>query len=203
MATKDDPRLSIYRARTKSGTVRLGRNATRSDASRVAPKTHWEARWIGVVPHYPRTAEAFERRRFFRREQFARLRAEGKLGRKGVPDGWGGRRAELLEARQKAAVAADQLIIEMTEKGQLPEEAANMALRAAARMAFDESQPTKVRLEAIAIVTAWCKPKPAQRVEVAITEAEKWLIKIVEGTCVTSSDGETTIDVHKASNIIK
>ena len=178
---KDDPRLSVYRARTKGGAARLGRSATRSDASRVAPKTHWEARWIGVVPHYPRTAEAFERRRLFRREQFARLRAEGKLGRKGVPDGWGGRKAELLEARQKAAVAAEQLIAEMTEKGQLTEEAANMALRAAALIVFDESQPTKVRLVAISIVTAWCKPKPAQRVEVAVTEAERWLTAIVEG----------------------
>ena len=69
----------------------------------------------------------------------------------------------------------------MTAKGQLTEEAADMALRAAALIAFDESQPTKARLAAIAIITAWCKPKPVRLVEVAVTEAERWLTAIVEG----------------------
>ena len=177
---KRDPLLSVYRARTQSGTTRLGRASTRSDVSRLAPKTHWEERWVGVVPHYPKTAEAFDRRRLYRRELFARLRAEGKLGRKGVPDGWGKRKNELLEARRNAATAADRLIVEMAEKGQLTEEAADMALRAAALIAFDESQPTKARLTAISIITAWCKPRPLQKVEVVVTEAEEWLTAIVE-----------------------
>ncbi len=179
MATeKGDPRLATYRDETRRGVKNLTRRAASSPESRLAPKTHWEARWIGVIRNYPKTAEAFDKRRERGRAIFARLRAEGRAPtRVGVPDGWKGRKGEIAEIKAQAITKADEAVARLIANGTLPvdEEAGSSALRVAFQIMLNETIKTETRLKAAAIITDFTKPKPKHETEVAVSPAEEWL----------------------------
>ena len=185
MATeKGDPRLATYRDETRRGVKNLTRRAAASPESRLAPKTHWEERWIGVISRYPKTPEAFAERRERGRAIFARLRAEGRAPtRAGVPDGWKGRKGEIAEIKAQAKTKADEAVARLIANGTLPvdEEAGNAALRVAFELMLDETLKTETRLKAAGIITDFTKPKPRHEAEVVVTPAEEWLSLLHSG----------------------
>ena len=185
MATqKDDPRLKSYTAATRAGVKSLTRWAARSEASRMAPKTHWEERWIGVIRGYPKTAEAFVARQERGRAVFARLRAEGRAPtRQGIPDGWRGRRAEIAEIKAAASLKAREIIAKLIADGilSIDEDAGNGALQVAFEIMLDETVKTQTRLSAAAIITTYTKAKPRQPVETIVSPAEVWLAALHTG----------------------
>lgn len=167
-------------ATKKRGQLPLVRVAKNSPESRLAPKTHWEAKWVGVIKGYPKTPELFEQRRQRGREKFAALRAAGvQLTRKGVRDGWAGRQEEIKTLKEKAAEKADEIMRELIAEGRLmDEDSGNEALRIAFKIANDESEKSEVRLKAIKIVTEFTKSKPTTKVSVDVSPAEAWLASI-------------------------
>lgn len=159
---------------------RLKRNATRSDAARLAPKDRWCPEFRGVIKNYPRSAEAFEARRERGRLHFSRLRAAGyTLTRKGIPDGWGKRGAELKRVRARAERKAEKSLQACLRNGTAPDDQdAQKALQVALEIAFDRSIRTPLRLQAISLVLTFTRPKPTQQIVVETSEAEKWLLAI-------------------------
>ena len=187
-AEKDDARPQRYLEETARGNKSLTRRAAASLESRLAPKTHWEERWVGVIARYPKTPEAFEARRERGRAQFARLRATGHpMTRKGVPDGWSGRKAEIAEIKARAATKADEAVARLIANGTLAidEEAGNGALRVAFEIMLDETIRTETRLKAAAIITDFTKPKPRHEADVTISPAEEWLSILHSGNVPT------------------
>jgi hypothetical protein len=74
---------------------------------------------VGVIPGYPRDQEAYDKRRQTLLENSARARSAGKLSRKGVPNGWAGRRAELAAENRKADAEGTQIADAMVRAGLL------------------------------------------------------------------------------------
>ena len=191
MATeKDDARPQRYLEETARGNKSLTRRAAASMESRLAPKTHWEERWIGVIARYPKTPEAFEARRERGRAQFARLRAAGHpMTRKGIPDGWSGRKAEIAEIRARAAAKAKEIMVRLIEDRTLSidETAGNAALQVAFELTLDETVKTEIRLKAAALVVQFTKVKPQQEADVTVSPAEEWLAALHSGTMLAGS----------------
>ena len=162
------------------GAKSLARPAKRSDAARMAPKTHWEERWIGVVRGYPTTPEAFDARKQRGRELFARLRAEGKaLTRKGIPDGWAGRREDIKADEERARGEAAAAMKHLVERDCGLEAAdGTAALLVALEIAMTRSIRGALRLKAAALVAEYTKAKPLKTVEVAVSPAEQFLALI-------------------------
>ena len=184
---KDDPRLKGYVAETAKGVKRLHRVAARTKVSRMAPKTHWEEKWVGVVHGYPKTPEAFEERKLRGREKFAKLRAEGRLpSRKGVPDGWKGRREEVVQIKAEAEREAERIMAHLAQDGyidetDLDEKAGNSALRMALAIVHDRTEKSEVRLKAATLVANFTKSRPVQKVETVVSPAEAWLAQLAAG----------------------
>ena len=183
MITKRDDPKAAYRAKSRAGIRNLTRTSQTSDAARMASKETWDAKWIGVIRNYPRTAEAFEARRARGRAAFKKMRAEGNpLTRTGVPDGWGGMKQEIAVAKATAVAKAEAAVGELIDTGHLDlnEWAANEALRIAYSFAFDTSLRPDIRLKAIKLVAEFTKAKPTQSVKVEVSAAERWLLSIAE-----------------------
>ena len=143
----------------------------------------WHAELAGLIPHYPKTQEAFDKKQAQCREQIIRLNAEGRAGRRGVPDGWAGRKKELYAIRAKAAVKAKAIVKEMTEKELLTVdgERAEIAMTAAVEIIVAQDNKgthvytTKDRMDAIKTVLKHTKPLPAIKAEVKLSPAEQFL----------------------------
>ena len=153
---------------------------TTADRSRPrAPKDRWEAKWIGVVRSYPLSPEAFEVRRQNGFKTSAAQREAGYMPtRKGVPDGWGGRKEEQRKLKEKAKKMARKTLGKLIEEGAITEDSANEAILVALEIINDESESTGDRLKAIKIVTDCLKAKPTQKVDATITPAEAWLASL-------------------------
>lgn len=183
MPTTNKDKQAAYAKKSRQGVRNLTRASETSDTARLASKEAWDAKYVGVIRNYPRSAEAFEARRERGRAAFAKMRAEGNpLTRVGVPDGWGGRKQELATARATAVAKAEAAVGEMVAVGQLDigEWAANEALRVAYSFAFDETLKADTRLRAIKIIAEFTKTKPTQSVKVEVSAAERWLMSLAE-----------------------
>lgn len=142
------------------------------------PKNVWHGDIAHLMPHYPQTQWAFEKLQARCRRQVIKANAEGKAGsRKNVPDGYAGRRDEVLAIRALAAEQAKELMNKMAEKGMLDENAhANTSLEFAAGVVLaGDVYPIGERLKAARLVLDFTKAKPAQKQEVTIKKAEDFL----------------------------
>lgn len=75
--------------------------AWRLDFDRKAPRV-WNPELAKRRAQYPQTPEAYEAMRALSRATALETHSRGTFTRKGVPDGWGGRKAEAMEARRIA-----------------------------------------------------------------------------------------------------
>lgn len=141
----------------------------------------WYPDLVGVVPRYPKTEEAFKQMQESCRAQVIRLNAEGKAGgRKGVPDGWAGRKKEVSDIRAFHRAEATEIIKVMVEKGIVNEDAlANEALQFAISVVRDgQTFQSRERLNAAKIVLDFTKAKPATKTEVTLNKAEQFLAEL-------------------------
>ena len=161
----------------KTGARSLARMAKASDAARMAPKTHWEEKWVGRIRGYPLTPEAFVARQQRGRALFARLRAEGKsLTRKGIPDGYAGCREEVEAGTAKARADAAEAMKHLRDQDCSPDERdGNAALTVALEIAMTPWARAATRLKAAALVASYTKLVPPRVIEVEVSPAEKWL----------------------------
>ena len=182
------PKQAEYSARTRAGAQSLTRRASRSDEARLAPRTHWEERWLGVIHAYPKNPDAFEARRERGRAVFAKLRAEGRLpSRAGIPDGWGGRRTEIAQIKAEASAEAEKIMAHLAQDGiidesGLDERAGNSALRVALTIVHDRTEKAEIRLKAAALIANFTKSRPTQTLETIVSPAEAWLEALAQGT---------------------
>lgn len=157
-------------------TGKFKRKSVRPDITRMVPKDKWDAKWVGVVPSYPKTEEAFERRKEVGRATFAKLRAEGRPPtRKGVPNGWGERKDDLKLHRLRARRMAKKEMAQHVADGTVDETLANGALLAVAEILHNPTTVTSDRLKAAKILADALKARPTQRIETTVSPAEAWL----------------------------
>lgn len=157
-------------------------------------KSVWWPDCVGVVPAYPQTLEAFDKKRAASSIVMKKAWADGKMagGRKGIPDGWAGRRAKLKEVRDAADVVAKEKVRIMADQGLLPfgatgtdAEHATTALEFAVSTVIakdDDGCPAatiKDRLAAAALVLKYTKSPPATKSELSISKAEDFLASLV------------------------
>ena len=146
---------------------------------------------VGVVQGYPKTREAYDQMVERNRVRYAKWQAEGKIMKRlGVPDGWAGRKAELVEVRAAAAVEAKRIVKYMIESDIIaPEnEKAEEALEAVigivrARSAENPelyAHPAKDRIAAARVVLDFTKQRPATKTSMELTKAEDFLAVLAE-----------------------
>lgn len=144
---------------------------------------------VGNVPGYPKTLEEWERRREITSAVLARNRAAGmtRNTRRGVPDGWGHRKPELVAARLAATAMATKIITAMKEQDLLmtDDEMALQALQAALEIVTAKDLKTGVPVEgaqarnaAIKTILEFTKKKPATAIEGAVGRPEDWLASL-------------------------
>jgi hypothetical protein len=161
------------------------RNTDRKDVFKALglERGVWHKQLVGLVYGYPRSAEAFESTRKANKERMAKVKA-GELPmptRRGVPDGWGGRKEELARVRRiaaeigrraMAALRADEIIALPTNTD---EEKAQAALEVTFATMFDESKTDDQRERARRDILNFCKVKPVAKTEVKVDRAEDFL----------------------------
>ena len=151
---------------------------------RDRPRGHFYPDLVGKVPGYPKTYEAWKKLSDSCRAQVIRLNAEGKAGRQGVPDGWAGRKAELLEVQQRSAVEAKRAVQMMIENDMIdtPEDPrVEQALQVNVEIMLavsDEGKPAytgRERTAASRVILDFLKAKPVIRQDIAVARAEDFL----------------------------
>jgi hypothetical protein len=141
----------------------------------------WNADKVGTARGYPRTAEGYERRRQAASERAHRLNREGRLTRRGVPDGWSGRAAELAAARDQAAEEAAQMIATLKATGALgsDEARAEIALEFVLSVVRNVSETAAVRVQAARVALSFLKARPVARLAVNTQAAEHVLAMLM------------------------
>ncbi len=81
----------------------------RHPALRGTPVGTFNPAAVGVVRGYPANEEAYRRQREQLRRNSAKARAAGKMTRRGIPNGWAGRRDEVVAIRRNAQTEAEKL----------------------------------------------------------------------------------------------
>jgi hypothetical protein len=134
----------------------------------------WEPAKVGTARGYPKTAEGYERRRQAASDRAHRLNAQGLLTRRGVPDGWSGRKEELAAARDQAATDAAEMVAALKAADILgPDEVrAEIALEFVLSVVRNASETATVRTSAARIALSFLKARPAARVDVSLRSAE-------------------------------
>ncbi len=191
-AANDPRRKSVKAARAAAaaleGTVK-GRKSSKSALRKEFPPDRWHPELVGSTQQYPKTEEAWARKREINRIAMIKKNAAGVMGRRGVPDGWGGRADECAALRQAAFEDAKEIVSIMIEQGIVSEDAAaNEALQFAVSAVRGKSMDEKnrplfgprERLAAARLVLDFTKAKPAQKSEIALTKAEDFLAALVE-----------------------
>lgn len=133
-----------------------------------------------VVKGYPRTIEAWEKRRDVMKRNRERYIAEhGSIpSRRGVPDGWANRKQEVEDIRAHARAEAKDIVNTMVEKGLVSadEARANDALEFAVGIVRGgDVNPVRERLAAAGLVLKYTKAPPATKSEVTVNKAEDFL----------------------------
>ena len=147
----------------------------------------WYPELVGLIRGYPRTLEGFEKRRDGMRERVRAMREAGTIKtRRGVPDGWAGRGEEVAAARAEATIEGAKTIETLIEQGVIDaplttdEEMAVAALKVVMATALNPTETTRERTAAVNTVLAYCKAKPAQKIEAKVSKAEDFLALLAQ-----------------------
>ena len=150
------------------------------------PAGVWYADAVGVIPGYPSTQEIFDKKSRLCRERIIKLNAEGRAGRRGVPDGWAYRKKELKIFRAVAREKAKRIVEVMAKEDNIVDERAISAMVNAVEIfeTRDENSvpifSAKDRLTAMRLVLEYTTPKPAQKQDITLTSSEAWLASLAE-----------------------
>lgn len=189
----DTPERVVHRRpnRIKSGPKGLfARKCLEYLGPDADPKVwHKELRY---VRGYPDTAEKFAARRAHAKRLAAAdtnlIRGVGYQGhtRKGIPDGWAGRRPEVLAIRQRAAAEAPRIVQLMYEKGIFGDEELDPAAREALEVVVgiwraqdpetkQHAHTVRDRFAAASKVLEYTRSKPVSKTELKVETAEAML----------------------------
>lgn len=155
------------------------------------PEGQWNPAAAGVQG-YPRTQDAFDAHKERLRKNAERARAAGKLSRRGIPNGWRGRRQEVEALRAAAADDGWKIAQVVCRNSTTPEEMLQVAnergvpatddARAAVALAgifgiaLDPTVPVSLRLKAFRAALPFLVPMPrARRCEIKLTDGLAWL----------------------------
>jgi hypothetical protein len=143
----------------------------RRGSRRIQPDTgiayivgEWSPELAGKVPGYPRTEAAYEQRRAQLVVNRQRALDAGRLTRRGVPNGWAGRRDEAAAARRNSQIEAERLAETIREiSGGDDDPMVVEAMDAALGIARDPTSPTPLRLQAWRTWLTYNLPMPTMR----------------------------------------
>lgn len=161
------------------------------------PPGVWNPAAVGKVRGYAKTEEAYQRQAAQLRANSAGARARGLMNRRGSPNGWAGKRAEVEALRLDAhadgwrAVGAWQRNSQTAEE-RLPDDrmealttgqdyprtdAERFAVAAAYAISviLNRSAPTCDRTRAARIILPFLKAAPAGRKSVTLADGAAWL----------------------------
>ncbi len=158
------------------------------------PNDRWYPDLVGVVPRYPKSEQSWQTRRDVGRRLAATNPLVGPDGkrytRKGIPDGWKGKRKEVQTILAKAKIEAEKLITKLEEYDALnldvnEDPRVGLAFRTTAEiiLANEETPEGKIvplysardRLAAVNVFTSYLKTKPVSRLDARVTQAEDFL----------------------------
>ena len=152
---------------------------------RGRPRGHFYPDLVGKIPGYPKTYEAWKQKSDSCRERVIRLNAEGKCNRRGVPDGWAGRKAEVVEVQKSSAVEASRAVKMMIESGMIDtpddprvEQALQVNVEIMLAVSPKDGTPAytaRERSAASRIILDFLKSKPTIRQDVTVAKAEDFL----------------------------
>lgn len=152
------------------------------------PRGQWYSDLVGKVKGYPKTQEAWNKRSESMRARVIEYNKRG-ISRKGVPDGWGRRKKELLAIRAEAQEQAKELVSIMVKEDVLVNDdpRAVQALETAVEIMTmkdpengDPIHGASARLSAAKILLEYLKAKPAQTVNNQMSAAEDFLRVLAE-----------------------
>ena len=165
------------------------------------PKGVWCADLVGKIRGYPRTQEGFDARRANGAKLAAHINANG-LTRHGIPDGWAGKRKEVIAIRAQAAVDADRIYMELVEHGIIDVERAvdglptddasraEHAMKGLMAITIDATQQTRDRLSAFQTLLTYTKSKPVVKTATVVSSAESFLDALLHGATSIEIEGE-------------
>jgi hypothetical protein len=141
----------------------------------------WRPEWVGIKPGYPKSLEEWNQRRERARQRALELHRRGVFHRRGVPDGWAGRRDELAALREKCAQTARQAVDALEARGDLDGEDPRVAeaLAFIASVVLDPTASASDRLNAARILLTFTKPRAAARQAVSVMGAEEYLAELL------------------------
>jgi hypothetical protein len=144
--------------------------------------TRWRPEFVGVKPGYPKTPEAWEAQRERSRQHAKQLHERGGFTRRGIPDGWSGRREELADIRAENLASARQAVARMRERGELlsDDERAEFALAYAMSIVLDPAACATDRLAAARLVLTYTLARPTTRPACALVDAERLLAELLD-----------------------
>lgn len=139
----------------------------------------WHGDIAHLVPGYPKTQEAYDRRVNTGRANFEKLRREGRMRtRVGVPDGWAGL-GKIVKPLRELAKTEARIIVDYLRKEDMlvqpDNELATEALLVAVELHRLPESPGALKLAAARTVLEYTRAKPAQKVEQTVRTAESFL----------------------------
>jgi hypothetical protein len=144
------------------------------------PVGTWCPEAAGKVKGYPRTAETYARQLETLRENHRTAKEAGRLTRKNVPNGWAGRKEEVVTLHRNSMCAAQRLMEDLTTLDLLgdtteDDRRGNDALKHCAAIAFNLAYPVSIRLVALRMLLTFVRPRPARRSVVTLDNGLAWL----------------------------
>jgi hypothetical protein len=123
----------------------------------------WHPEGVGKVPGYPKSPEAFAANSARLASNTAKARANGTLSRRGVPNGWAGRKLELEELRRNSQTAGEMLADEflLADRSDF-ERHGDIAIAVGLSFALNPSVVMRHRLRAANIVLPYLLSKPVR-----------------------------------------
>lgn len=164
---------------------------------RSRPQGVWYPDLVGVVPHYFKTQESFDRRQASCRAQIIRLNADPNFkGRMGVKDGWANCKPLIARSAERRLEEAGRIVDHMVETKiiEVPDEQAREALEFAISLvrANSHMEKTSDRLNAAALVLKYTKSAPAAKSEVTLNKAEDFLQALAKEANADRPDDTST-----------
>ena len=164
------------------------------------PPGTWNPAAVGKVRGYAKTPEAYDRQLAQLKANRTGARAAGLMTRKGVPNGYAGRRDEVAEMRLQATDDAWTAVAEWQRNSQTPEERlpderleafrtgqdrprtdAEMFSAAAAYLisvVLDHSQPARQRLQSARAILPFLRAAPSGRARENVQDGVAWLAEL-------------------------
>lgn len=149
------------------------------------PPKPWNPEYARLIPWYPKTPEAHAIWQQKKAERAKRLWAEGRFGRRGIPDGFGGRKREVIQIHKAARAEAREIVAYMKKNDMLTEDPrAEEALESMIEVVRAKDAEglhlhgVQHRIAAARTVLDFTKQKPAAKSEVALTKAEDFLAAV-------------------------